>query len=124
MTRPVRISIAGAGLIGRRHADAIAACPGVELHSVVDPFDPGRAYAESIGARWHASLTDLFSADRPDGVILATPNQLHVDNGLECVKAGVPALIEEMRRHQYGEELIEKIARRNWVALLQRTWGV
>lgn len=36
---------------------------------------------------------------------------------------GVQALIEEMRRHQYGEELIAKIARGNWVALLRRTWG-
>ena len=36
---------------------------------------------------------------------------------------GVPALINQMREHQYGEELIEKIARRNWLKLLERTWG-
>tara|TARA_R110000787_G_scaffold228522_1_gene336201 strand:+ start:325 stop:1401 length:1077 start_codon:yes stop_codon:yes gene_type:complete len=36
---------------------------------------------------------------------------------------GVQALIEEMRARQYGEELIEKIARKNWIALLERTWG-
>jgi len=36
---------------------------------------------------------------------------------------GVQALIGQMREHQYGEELIEKIARKNWVALLERTWG-
>jgi membrane dipeptidase len=36
---------------------------------------------------------------------------------------GVPALINEMRKRQYGEELIEKIARKNWVRLLERTWG-
>lgn len=95
MTEPVRIAIAGAGLIGRRHAEAIAAVPGAELHSIVDPSDAGRAYAKSIGAEWHASLAVLFEAGKPDGVILATPNQLHVDHGLECVAAGVPALIEK-----------------------------
>jgi predicted dehydrogenase len=32
---------------------------------------------------------------RPEGVIVATPNQLHVENGLECIAAGVPALVEK-----------------------------
>lgn len=35
---------------------------------------------------------------------------------------GVPALIEEMRARQYGEALIAKIARENWVSVLERTW--
>ena len=95
MTGPVRIAIAGAGLIGKRHAGAIAATPGVELHSIVDPSEAGRAYAKGIGAEWHSSLTALFEKGKPDGVILATPNQVHVENGLECVAAGVPALIEK-----------------------------
>ena len=30
-----------------------------------------------------------------DGVVLATPNQMHVENGLECVRAGVPAIVEK-----------------------------
>jgi len=36
---------------------------------------------------------------------------------------GVQALMDQMRKHQYGEALIEKIARKNWLALLERTWG-
>ena len=32
---------------------------------------------------------------QPDGVILATPNRLHVDGGLECVAAGVPVIVEK-----------------------------
>ena len=43
----------------------------------------------------YPSLAELFAADRPDGVILATPNQLHVDGGLECVAAGVPVIVEK-----------------------------
>jgi membrane dipeptidase len=37
--------------------------------------------------------------------------------------AGNPRLIEAMRAHGYGEALVEKIAWRNWVDLLERTWG-
>ena len=43
----------------------------------------------------YSSLAELFAADKPDGVILATPNQLHVDGGLECVAAGVPVIVEK-----------------------------
>tara|TARA_R110002020_G_scaffold37828_2_gene113971 strand:+ start:1613 stop:2644 length:1032 start_codon:yes stop_codon:yes gene_type:complete len=94
MTGPVRLAIAGAGLIGRRHAEALAASQFAMMHSIADPSDAGRAYAEDIGAPWHASLAEALQG-RPDGVILATPNQLHVDQALECVAAGVPALIEK-----------------------------
>src|SRR3954464_6340630 len=43
----------------------------------------------------YPSLRGLFDAEKPDDNILATPNQLHVDLGLECVAAGVPVLVEK-----------------------------
>ncbi|OCW55971.1 Gfo/Idh/MocA family protein [Hoeflea olei] len=99
MTQPVRLAIAGAGLIGRRHAAAISAVPGVVLQAIVDPSDAGRAFAREIGAPWYASLGHMLEhgdpAVRPDCVIVATPNRLHVENGLACVAAGIPALIEK-----------------------------
>ncbi len=36
---------------------------------------------------------------------------------------GNTVLLEEMRKHQFGEELIEKIAHGNWLSLLEKTWG-
>ncbi|WP_417432956.1 Gfo/Idh/MocA family protein [Hoeflea sp.] len=95
MSGPVRIAVAGAGLIGKRHIEAITATPVVELHSIVDPSDAARRYACLIGARWFGSLAEAFDADKPDGIVLATLNQVHVENGLECVAAGIPALIEK-----------------------------
>ena len=37
--------------------------------------------------------------------------------------AGNPRLLEALRAHGYGAALIEKLAWRNWLGLLERTWG-
>ena len=91
----LRLAIAGAGLIGRRHAEAVALVAGVELAAVVDPAAAGAELAARHGARHFPGLAELLERDRPDGVILATPNQLHVEQALACVAAGVPALVEK-----------------------------
>jgi len=36
---------------------------------------------------------------------------------------GLPALLGALERHGYDRTLLEKIAHRNWQALLRRTWG-
>jgi len=37
--------------------------------------------------------------------------------------AGLPRLIEALRAHGYDDALIRKLARDNWLAALDRTWG-
>lgn len=91
----VKLALAGAGLVGRRHIDAIAACEGVALSSIADPNESVRHYAEKVGVPWYGSLTELFHKEQPDGIILATPNQVHVENGMECVNARCPMLVEK-----------------------------
>lgn len=91
----VRIAVAGAGLIGQRHIEEVVASDAAELAAIVDPSPPAVELAERLGVPLHPSLAELFAADQPDGVILATPNQLHVDGGLECVAAGVPVIVEK-----------------------------
>jgi predicted dehydrogenase len=92
---PVRIAVAGAGLIGQRHIEEIDASSSAQLAAIVDPIPAAQEVADKFGVALYWSLADLFEADRPDGVILATPNQLHVDGGLACVAAGVPVIVEK-----------------------------
>ena len=92
---PVRLAVMGAGLIGRRHIQHVCAEPEAELIAVVDPSEAGREVAAQSGAPWHASLRDLLATERPDGVVIATPNQVHVENALEAVAAGIPVLVEK-----------------------------
>lgn len=95
MTGPVRIAVAGAGMIGRRHIDLIVRDAGSTLDGIVDMAPAAADVANKAGAPLYASLSDLFASGKPDGVIIATPNSLHVEHGLACIAAGVPALIEK-----------------------------
>jgi predicted dehydrogenase len=90
-----RIAVAGAGLIGLRHIEEIQKSKNEMLVSIVDPSPKAAELARKEGVAIYPSLADLFAKDKPDGVILATPNQMHVDQGLECIAAGVPVLVEK-----------------------------
>lgn len=91
----LRIAVAGAGLIGRRHIELIHESEACALCAIVDPAPAAREFALTCGAPLYATLDALFAHERPDGVIVATPNRLHVPNGLDCVRHRVPALIEK-----------------------------
>lgn len=92
---PVRIAIAGAGLIGKRHVQAVERSKAVVVSAIVDPDPEAKDFAAESGRNWYASIADMLAADPPDGVIVATPNRMHVENGLECVRAGIPVLVEK-----------------------------
>ena len=90
-----RIAVAGAGLIGRTHIKVALESPTCALCAVVDPSPSAAAIAREAGVPLHPSLDELLATSRPDGVILATPNRLHVPQALQCVDAGLPTLLEK-----------------------------
>ncbi len=94
-TRPIKISVMGAGLIGKRHIEGVLSEPRTKLAAIVDPSPAARDEARDNGVPWFASFAEALAEDRPDGVIVATPNQLHVANAVEVVAAGIPVLIEK-----------------------------
>src|SRR4029078_2703416 len=75
--------------------DAIERSPTCALSAIVDRSPAAQARAEMCGAPRSPSLNALFSADKPDGGVLATPNQLHVAQALTCIAANVPMLLEK-----------------------------
>lgn len=99
----IRIAVAGAGLIGRRHIEEIGASRSAALAAIVDVAPTAAEVARAAGVPLFASLAALFERAKPDGVIVATPNRLHVEQGLECIAAGVPALIEKPVAHTLAE---------------------
>lgn len=95
MTEPLRIAVVGAGAIGRQHIERVLKNPDCRLAAIVDPAPNAAEIAAKAGVKLVGSLANVLGRERPDGVILATPNRLHVEQGLACVAAGVPALIEK-----------------------------
>jgi predicted dehydrogenase len=97
-TSTLGIAVAGAGVIGRRHIELIQANPRTHLCGVGDPQPASRELAAGLGVPHFESLEALFAgpaAAQPQGVILATPNHLHVPGALACARRRVPALIEK-----------------------------
>ena len=95
----LRIAVAGAGQIGKRHIEHIVRSDECTLSAIVDPAVPAVEFARSLGVPLYCSLAEMFAAGRPDGVIIASPNQMHADQALECVAAGVPTLVEKPIAH-------------------------
>src|SRR5215212_7740665 len=95
MTQRVRIAVAGAGLIGQAHIKRVLEEPQAALAAIIDPSPKAKEQAEALGVPSFADLETGLQSAKPDGVVIATPNQLHVPNGLTVVKAGVPMLLEK-----------------------------
>ena len=92
---PTRIAVAGAGYIGLAHIEVIRNNPLCTLSAIVDPSPASQDVAAAVGARHFNTLDDMLAQDRPDGVVLATPNALHVPQALQCLAHGVPTLLEK-----------------------------
>ena len=93
--KQLSLAVQGVGLIGQRHCQHIMACDGVTLSAIIDPSPQTGAIARQFGVPHFASFAAMLDEHRPDGVVIATPNALHVPNGLEAVAARIPALIEK-----------------------------
>jgi len=105
----VRIAVAGAGLIGVRHVEEIVASADCALASIVDVSPKAVEVARRYGVPLYRSLEECFAGGKPDGVVIATPNQPHLEQGLQCIAAGIPVLVEKPIAHtlEAGEQLVD-----------------
>ena len=90
-----RIATAGAGMIGQAHLRVAQQSQTCAVSALVDPSPAAEAIAAQAGAALYRSLDELLASERPDGVLLATPNHLHVPQALQCIAAGLPSLLEK-----------------------------
>jgi predicted dehydrogenase len=115
-----QLAVAGAGIIGLAHMEVAQKSPTCTLASIVDPAPATQAIAAKAGVPLYKSLDELFEKNRPDGVILATPNQLHLEHALKCMAAGVPMLLEKpiTPTVREAEELVEAADKAGAVILI------
>ncbi|WP_434636036.1 Gfo/Idh/MocA family protein [Klebsiella sp. I138] len=109
----IRLAVIGAGAIGRKHIAVIRANPQAELVALADPSPQAQSLAQSLGAAWYGSVESLLDTERPQGVINATPNILHVPCALACIERGIPVLVEKpvADSPERARELVDAAAR-------------
>lgn len=88
----LKISLLGFGHIGRVHKNAIDETEGVELVSIIDIDYEDEESPIPI----YKTLESFLTEDKDtDLVVIATPNGLHRDHAIRCLKAGKHVLIEK-----------------------------
>jgi predicted dehydrogenase len=106
-----RIAVAGAGYIGLAHIAALQASSTCSLAAIIDPSPAAKKAAAGAGVPLFSSIDELLRKDRPDGIVLATPNQLHVPQALQCLEARLPTFVEKpiAPRVSDGEKLAREV---------------
>ena len=92
----VNLAVVGLGAFGQKHLDAVAKIPDAKIQYVGhSTMDTAQDVARKFGAK--AAFTDyseLLAQDDLDGVILATPTQMHHDQTVEALRAGKHVMVE------------------------------
>ena len=91
----MRIAVIGAGLIGARHIELISDSAECSLAAICDALPARAVLAQERGVPFFAKIEQLLEETRPDGVIIATPTDLHAENALACLRRGIVPLIEK-----------------------------
>lgn len=100
---PLRVAVVGLG-IGRSHVRGLLDLEGSATADVVALCDADARRLRSVGdefgiAARYASLPRLLAAEKPDAVVIATPNDLHAPMGIAALEAGCHVLVEKPLAH-------------------------
>ncbi len=93
----MKLCVAGAaGAFGQKHLDAVANIEGAEVVSVVGTREEViKQVAEERGIPHYCTdLAEALARDDVDGVLLATPTQMHASQAIQCLEAGKHVMVE------------------------------
>ncbi len=85
--KEIVLGAAGAGRIGKLHADNILGMPGVRLKLIADPY-MDEDWARSRGLRTTPDPEDLFSDPAIEGILIFSPSSLHAGQITAAARAG------------------------------------
>jgi len=90
------IALVGAGMIGRVHAENLAADPSARLVMVVDSSpEAAAATAGRFGVHAEGDLQAALAHSQVDAVVLASPGSLHPEQVAAAAKAGKAIFVEK-----------------------------
>lgn len=90
----IPIVVIGAGLIGRKHLKKVSEHPGFDLVGIAD------VNRDAVAAQYpvtpvFADYREMLDTVRPKAAIIASPNQVHAEIGIECARRGIDILVEK-----------------------------
>ena len=90
-----RIAVVGAGAMGSNHARTINNLPDTELSFIIDSdITKAERLASNYGCEFSNSIENL-SKDKTDGVVVASPSNLHYELSDELLRNGLDVLVEK-----------------------------
>ena len=92
---PVRIAVIGAGAMGRNHIRFVTEEPEAELVAIADAFEGARATAGAAGVSFFTDAAQMMDEVKPEAVIIATPNGLHLGVAREAIARNIVPLVEK-----------------------------
>ncbi len=95
MSTPLRIALIGVGNMGQQHYQHLKTLAEACLCAVADPGPQAAVVAAQWQVPHFVDHQTLLREVRPDAVIVANPNNLHVSTAQDCLAAGVPVLLEK-----------------------------
>ena len=91
----IKLGLVGNGAFGIKHLDAVENIDGVKVTSVMGRrLESAKATAEKYDIEHFTdNIEDLLKQDI-DGVLIASPTQIHAEQAIACMKAGKHVMIE------------------------------
>jgi len=95
MKNKIKIAVIGIGLMGSQHLKAIKISKKATLHSIVDINENSRLHAKKFNVPFYKTSKELLKNNKPDAVVIATPNQFHENHTSYFLKSRIPVLLEK-----------------------------
>lgn len=94
--KTIKVAVVGAGIYGIHHVDVYAQNPYVDLVAVCDQSEEIRTRVQQkYGVRVYSDVEEMLEHEELDAASVATPDYLHVEPALACIRHGVNLLIEK-----------------------------
>ena len=115
----VRLAVIGAGLIGKKHAAIARDLPDCRLVGICDANPSAQTLAEKLGVSFYSNYEEMIKAETPEGVIIATPTELHTPVGVTCAQHSMHLFVEKpIAPDVQNAQMLVDSARQNGVRLL------
>lgn len=119
MTDKIKLASIGVGMIGEVHSRSLSKMKSCEYVGISDSDPSKKALADKYGVKFYDDYREMIREEKPDGVVISLPNEMHTSVGSYCAEQGIHVFMEKpiASTVEESEKLIESVEK-NKVQLL------